>query len=348
MSKTIRKSGFTLIELLIVIGLLAALAAVLLPTLMGDREKALQGIDKYNAAGSLRTLRQYEAVTGGKLPNAFHTGLVDTSSSETLMSGISSTLSANVDNAGAVETLLSDEVAALSTIGITELAYGVGDPQGHDEEEIFGVVDVAVNLPVITVNMKQPTGNQYYWRDNDQKDLTFNGKGVHAFGHDGYSKIIALFIAPTVEWDAGDSTWVKGFDVGMDVPPRSPVLSDEFPYFIAYVGFRGGYEIDITVIGSATSGYNPGTAEHAHQWYATLSEAQTAALGLLEDGDGSESNNGQWSTSSPNWTTTADSSKSTTAIACSDGQSASITITLHSTEAKLLGVSTPNCTSMNP
>ncbi|MDR3198176.1 MAG: prepilin-type N-terminal cleavage/methylation domain-containing protein, partial [Planctomycetaceae bacterium] len=30
MSKTIRKSGFTLIELLIVIGLLAALAAVLL------------------------------------------------------------------------------------------------------------------------------------------------------------------------------------------------------------------------------------------------------------------------------------------------------------------------------
>ncbi|MDR2761922.1 MAG: type II secretion system GspH family protein, partial [Planctomycetaceae bacterium] len=41
MKKTIKFAGFTLIELLIVIGLLAALASVLLPSLMGSREDAL-------------------------------------------------------------------------------------------------------------------------------------------------------------------------------------------------------------------------------------------------------------------------------------------------------------------
>ena len=66
--------GFTLIELLIVIGLLGALTALVLPSLTADREEALGSICDYNQAGTVRTLRQFASMMG-HYPNQFHTGL---------------------------------------------------------------------------------------------------------------------------------------------------------------------------------------------------------------------------------------------------------------------------------
>ncbi|MFW5864150.1 MAG: type II secretion system protein, partial [bacterium] len=49
-----RKSGFTLIEMLVVIGLLGALTALVLPSLTANREEALGDVCDYNQAGTVR------------------------------------------------------------------------------------------------------------------------------------------------------------------------------------------------------------------------------------------------------------------------------------------------------
>jgi prepilin-type N-terminal cleavage/methylation domain-containing protein len=344
MTKTIKKSGFTLIELLIVIGLLAALAAVMLPNLMGDREKALQGIDAYNAAGTLRTLRQYQAVTGGQLPNGLHTGL-QTSSGTALMAGLSSTFSNNLETADIVQ-LTQIEVDALKNIGITKLAYGTGDPQGHNEDGVFGYTSLTTASNVISITRHFDDDESNLWSNNEGTPMTFNGKGFHYLGHEGYTQIIPLFVAPTAEWIPKDSTWVKGFEVGMDVPPRSPVLSDAFPYFIAYIGLRGGFEITFS------SQTGSGSVEHAHRWYSTLSEAQDALSDLL--GDGAEEVGAEWDIAGTTWVSNDGITTGTVDYTAGSGGtpnngSVVVTITDHSAlEAVLLGTSTPNCTSMNP
>ena len=68
------KSGFTLIELLIVIGLLGALVALVLPALTGSREEALAAVDDYNQTGTLRTPTLYVNLYG-VLPSDMHTRL---------------------------------------------------------------------------------------------------------------------------------------------------------------------------------------------------------------------------------------------------------------------------------
>ncbi|NMA45119.1 MAG: type II secretion system protein GspG, partial [Lentisphaerae bacterium] len=56
----VMRSQFTLIELLIVIGLLGALTALILPSLMADREEALGDVCDYNQAGTVRVLKQFK------------------------------------------------------------------------------------------------------------------------------------------------------------------------------------------------------------------------------------------------------------------------------------------------
>jgi prepilin-type N-terminal cleavage/methylation domain-containing protein len=339
MSKTIRKSGFTLIELLIVIGLLAALAAVLLPSLMGDRDAALNSVDKYNQAGTLRTLRQYEAFTGN-LPNGLHTGLMQDdgtadSDGNTIMPGVSSTFTANVTK-GSVTTLSQDDADALEAIGITELAYGHGEPDGHDLDEALGYAEVSALPSVIVL----PTTVVDLWEDKNGKPLTFNGKGVHYLGHEGY-KVIPLFIAPTAEWEAeGGKLWVKGFKTGMDIPATSPLPeSGEFPYYIAYIGIKSGYEINYTKAGDDA---DTAPAIHLHIWAASESAAVTMVNAELA---AAAATGGTFSTISAFTNNTA---TATFAPTSGDPTTYTFTLTYHKAEVELLGTSNPDCVVTNP
>jgi prepilin-type N-terminal cleavage/methylation domain-containing protein len=65
--------GFTLIELLIVIGLLAALTALILPQFADRSEEAKAAATEYNAVGLDRTLRQFNAING-VWPTFWNTG----------------------------------------------------------------------------------------------------------------------------------------------------------------------------------------------------------------------------------------------------------------------------------
>jgi prepilin-type N-terminal cleavage/methylation domain-containing protein len=244
MKKTIKKSGFTLIELLVVIGLLAALAAILLPTLMGTREDALEGICSYNQAGTLRTLRQYEVMTG-QLPNGMHTGLDDTAGDATMK--LPPAFRANLARGTYLTTLDTDDVEALDNIGIDKVAYGKGvsaNPLGYQ------------TVAATTLNF---IGVQDNWKadgDTNAADFSFNGKTIPVLKSEGYSKIIALFVTPTTNWEASGTGWVKGFGVKMDIPGVCPIPNDEateFAYYVAYVGLKtSGYEVSYSAIGNAT------------------------------------------------------------------------------------------------
>jgi prepilin-type N-terminal cleavage/methylation domain-containing protein len=259
MKRTIKFAGFTLIELLIVIGLLAALASVLLPSLMGTRDDALEGIDSYNQAGTLRTLRQYEGMTG-KLPTGFHTGLQDNvpaSTDDALMDGFAPAFKNNFGRSTDVQLLTSGEAKALSKIGIAELAYGEGDPSSADKATSMGYIPVSASSYVITVgDTWTAEGDDYIAGDPDSGRLfSFNGKGIATLKDEGYSKVIALFLTSTVDWERNESTgWVKGFSVKMEIPGSCPIPQTDFAYYVAYVGVKApGYDVTYTYNSTGSS-----------------------------------------------------------------------------------------------
>ena len=68
MKKTNRKSGFTLVELMIVAAIIAILAAIIIPLLTKNRDKAVAA-DGQNLLGTLATaLKVYYANTGDATP----------------------------------------------------------------------------------------------------------------------------------------------------------------------------------------------------------------------------------------------------------------------------------------
>jgi prepilin-type N-terminal cleavage/methylation domain-containing protein len=339
MSKTIRtikKSGFTLIELLIVIGLLAALASVILPTLMGDRDTALNSVDKYNQAGTLRTLRQYEAMTG-ELPNGLHTGLQAADGTDGVMPGVSATLQANVTTMGSVVALSPDDVTALRKIGIQQLACGTGNPDAHTLATTLGYQNVSTTLYTLSL----PMGEDSLWKDKNGKTLSFNGKGLHYLGHASYTKVIPLFIAPTAQWNAEGKNWVKGFSVSMDIPATSPLPeSGEFPYYIAYIGIQGGgYEILC-----AKSGDDAEDAPDIH--FHSRAATTTQVLGMIQEEINEYEGSGSFGA-----VTTGGGDTWTVTFTPTTGDTTLYSFSLEhdpDSKAELLGTSNPDCVVTNP
>jgi hypothetical protein len=236
---------------------------------MGTREDALEGICSYNQAGTLRTLRQYETMTG-QLPNGMHTGLVDSDSAAASMK-LPPAFQDNLKLGAYHYELTTEDANALKSIGITTLAYGPGNPKGTTNDDVLGYQTVEAGKNVIEVS------NEWVSDDNP---FTFNGRTINTLKSlNGYRHIIALFITPTADWSAkGSSGWVKGFNVGMDIPGTCPIPNDEgteFAYYVAYVGLRGvGFTVTYT-------------AEPSQSIPANMPEWSAVDTGL-KDADGSD------------------------------------------------------------
>jgi prepilin-type N-terminal cleavage/methylation domain-containing protein len=331
MTKTIKFAGFTLIELLIVIGLLAALAAVMLPSMMGSKEEALAGLDKYNAAGSLRTLRQYEVITGN-LPNGLHSGLTD---SYALMSNVTAAYRKNA--ADSIEVLTDEDVEALGSIGITDFAYGIGDSTKVTREDVFGYESLKAGSSVVVVNTN--------WKDEDGTPITFNGKGIDALNAEGYSKIINVFLAPTADWSAKGTGWVKGFSVGMDIPGTCPIVDeDEFNYYTVFIGIKNGSATitsNVSTDPTSTANVPPVTGLAAST--TEMSDAETEVASWITTAGATITDD--------SWTTVASNVKTKTVTYSSGTVTGTITFRIvysDANEATLLGTSCPEHGVTNP
>ncbi len=273
--------GFTLIELLIVIGLLAALSALVLPSLQADREEALGGICDYNQAGTIRTIRQYSKMYN-HFPNGFHTALSATnaSTSDNIVedvSGIMPGLPKAQDNklgplaANAVVTLDNETAASLKNAGITELCYGTG--------RNAVAVDAGLNLvsPLST------------WEDDGGALFTFDGIFVHDanagtenswedYDNNGTAEgvIVALWIAPTIDWTPNpanaNNDWTGGtVEMEITLEGKCPIPAQSvdvdgsgtaggevsFSYYIGYfklfdADYDGDGEIDPAIMIGST------------------------------------------------------------------------------------------------
>jgi prepilin-type N-terminal cleavage/methylation domain-containing protein len=241
-----RKSGFTLIEMLIVIGLLGALTALILPALSANREEAIGDICDYNQAGTVRVLHQYRSLIG-LYPSDLHNGLDGTAATAVAMDGIPEAQSYNMtgedpldmdgdaatdDGIGPTRVALTANMAdSLTAAGITNVCSGTGLNST--------AVATGVNLVELTDA----------WLDDTPAAYQFDGQSLAAWRaktNSGTSDgvIVVLWVAPTVNWAAGDGSntdWTKGnVQLGIDLEGQCPIPTggiDGDPEFAYYMGY---------------------------------------------------------------------------------------------------------------
>lgn len=245
-----KQGGFTLIELLIVIGLLGGLTVLILPRLAADREEALGDICDYNNAGTTRVLKQYKQLYG-VYPNDLHSGLDAAAAGADPMDGLPSELAANMGQTGTVHALTADQVGSLNAAGIESIAFDTGLNRAPLAEDVT-VTRVA-------------TG----WVDDEGNDYSFDGIPVHGatnsweagFTGEADGIVIALFIAPTTNWEGGNGgagDWTKGnVQYGMDLVGSCPIPTEgingepDFAYYMAYFKVYNDATIAARLIGSS-------------------------------------------------------------------------------------------------
>jgi prepilin-type N-terminal cleavage/methylation domain-containing protein len=258
-TRTENNKGFTLIELLIVIGLLGALTALVLPSLSADREEALGDVCDYSQSGTLRVLKQFKQLTG-TLPDGMHNGLTGVGGDATAIDGLPEAQSYNmtasdpldIDGDGQTDdgvfsvtlhSLTAEEAASLQAAGIDYICSGTG----------LQITDIAEGIFVAQCTDA--------WYDDTPAQYTFDGIGVadwisgdldgsgvagDSASDEESGTIVVLWVAPTINWDSatGDnSDWGHGnVSLGLDLEGQCPIpaagvngTDPEFGYYMAYI-----------------------------------------------------------------------------------------------------------------
>lgn len=233
------KGGFTLIELLIVIGLLGALTALILPRLAADREEAIGDVCDYNQAGTLRVLNQYYDLFG-KYPKGLHNGLTSAGSSAVAIDGLPDFQAGNmVSNAATtIVALTTNQAKSLADAGITSVAYTNG----------YNLANVAADVHVARCTTS--------WVNDEPAPYTFNGLDISDWEagtatpswdtENGAGIVVTLWVTPTTDWsdkgDGGNGDWTKGaVELGLSLEGQCPVPvasttggEPTFAYYMAY------------------------------------------------------------------------------------------------------------------
>lgn len=226
--------GFTLIELLIVIGLLGALTALVLPSLSADREEALGNVCDYNQAGTVRVLHEFSGIYG-VYPNDMHNGLNGTTTAATAMDGLPGAQEDNMvtNIAGTRHELTAEEAESLAAAGVSDVCSGVG----------FNETPLAAGTVVCELTDD--------WVDDGGAAYTFDGISLadwRASTNSGTSDgtIVVLWITPTVDWDnpgqeSANKDWTAGaVKLSLALEGQCPIPAEgldgdpEFSYYMAY------------------------------------------------------------------------------------------------------------------
>ncbi len=233
---------FSLIELLIVIGIMAALTALILPYFTDVETEAKDTACDYNQYGTLRYVKMFNQVNG-VYPTGMHTGLPSTTAT-TAMDSLVDDTEENFETAArtTIEPLTAEERASLNAAGIVSLAYGTD-----------AATAITTATPVVAKVKNTATEN---WND-DGSDLTIDGKNLREIA-DATHVIIPLFVATTVDWEQGyeaDGTAMKDKSkVQIDLEGKCPWPgAEEFRYYICFfkVATANGANDPAKLVGTA-------------------------------------------------------------------------------------------------
>ena len=207
---------------------------------MADREEAMGDICDYNQAGTVRVLKQYNQLYKS-YPDDLHSCLQTNASGAATMEGVPNAQAANMTETAGVfnytaEALSAEEVLSLKAAGIDSIAYG-NTPPGEA---------VATTSYVVKVDST--------WKDDGDAEYSFDGqsitdwcaKDVNGDGTADTGEVIALWIAPTVDWTPdvanANQDWTNGaVQLSIDLEGQCPIPAEgvggqdvAFAYYMAY------------------------------------------------------------------------------------------------------------------
>lgn len=247
--KKAMKQGFSLIELMIVVVIIGALTAIIIPQFSASESEALDtGCDASNY-GTLKQLINFKSING-VYPSRLHTGYETDASGAAIMgttadSAIAPPTAANFTNVASTvaSVLTEDQADSLAAAGIDVLAYG-----GFGIDAVFDGVGTNAYVQTVTAD----------WLE-DQSDsgtsVTINGLPIFAYAardpqldyatsdtstsdlDDVDGIVVPLFAAPTADWDNavidGDSFESR---VGVAQAGGCPWLEggEQFRYYICF------------------------------------------------------------------------------------------------------------------
>ncbi|MEM8549867.1 MAG: prepilin-type N-terminal cleavage/methylation domain-containing protein [Verrucomicrobiota bacterium] len=258
---TTKKSrrGFSLIELMIVIVIIGALTAIIIPQFDASESEAKDaGCDASNY-GTIRQLASYRSING-VYPSRLHTGYETNAAAPEWMgnstgsdaSALAEITGANYDLSTPVG-LTAGQATSLIAAGLDRLSYG-GFGEGVDFPALDGSVDDSAYVASVT-------GDWFEEHDTAGAgvagtEVTINGLPVYAYtapdpqvdwdhstgtfntGVTADGIVIPLFVAPTADWDNavvdGASTESK---IQMAQEGGCPWLEGgaDFRYYIAFM-----------------------------------------------------------------------------------------------------------------
>ncbi len=210
--KKVEKKFFSLIELLIVIGIMGALAALILPAFSTTESAAKDTACDYNQAGTLRYLTMFRSANG-VYPSGFHTGLQDAGAA--IMDNLTPAAENNFGTNGSqIATLSADEVDSLKKAGIVQLAYGVKGAEDLSATMKVVAVDGTKNwteeVDAVTGDIV-PAGAALTVRGAKMTDIAALGASATATVEDVAGqfrkaneadfKVVPFFVAPTIDWE---------------------------------------------------------------------------------------------------------------------------------------------------
>lgn len=235
------KKYFSLIELLIVIAIIGALSAMIIPAFSNSEKDSKESADAYNNRGILRYIHMFKDANG-YYPSGFHTGLDTSNATLTALSEV--ILGEDGEDSAFSVSELTDVDSAKYITSLKEAGINYLSAGDVSEATVTPLKDSTSTVSVLKVD---PTALG--------EELVFNGKKLSAYlkplqfemgEHEDNGIIVALFVTPNIDWetvysggyhqheDHGHFESRTASKIALKNTPVANVSDADFKYFVCF------------------------------------------------------------------------------------------------------------------